>query len=76
MEMDFDRSSEQKRKIITTRLLGNTKVSNAPFVYPDGTPYSLKTDFFGKKRDLENPMAGPFNLENQNTVRLRVWHMN
>jgi alpha-N-arabinofuranosidase len=76
MEIDFDSLSEQKRSLITTKLLGKAIIPNVPFVSLEGTPYRLETDYFGKKRDLENPIAGPFNVEDEKRVQLRVWPRN
>jgi hypothetical protein len=47
-------------KLVTSRLLGNTIVSEANFENPDGTPYVLDEDYLGKKRDPEHVRPGPF----------------
>ena len=52
MAVDDNWTSNQKRDIITTGLLGKAKIPDAAFEQPDGTPYRLDTDYFGKKRNI------------------------
>lgn len=54
--------SGEKRKLVTTALLGQTVISKMLFENPDGSPLSIDTDFFGKPRSAENPFPGPFEL--------------
>ena len=61
----------QKRAVVTTELLGKAKIPDAPFVNPDGTPYRLDTDYFGKKRNARWPAPGPF--QPSAGSRVRVW---
>ena len=63
----------QPRGVVTTALLGSAIVPDAPFEQPDGTPYRLDTDYFGKKRNTENPSPGPFQFTSENVIRLKVW---
>lgn len=64
---------DQRNKLVTTRLLGSASVSGAAFVHPDGSPYTVDSDYFGKKRDKENPTAGPFEKSDKGDLRLKVW---
>jgi len=73
MAVDPDWTSKQKRNIITTELLGKAKIPDAFFEQPDGTPYRLDTDYFGKKRNLNNPSSGPFENPGSGRVKLKVW---
>lgn len=66
-------TSEQKRAIVTTESLGRAKIPDAPYEQPDGTPYRLDTDYFGKKRSTENPAPGPFRFHSEKGIRLKVW---
>lgn len=59
--------------IVTTASLGRARVSGAPYEYPDGTPYRLDTDFFGNKRNADNPAPGPFQFSSGQGFRLKVW---
>jgi len=65
-------ASKQKRSIVTTELLGKARVPDASFVQPDGTPYRLDRDYFGKKRNSENPAPGPFRATSEERVSLKV----
>jgi len=73
MTVDSTWVSKQKRSMVTTKALGRAKIPKAPFEQPDGTPYRLDTDYFGKHRNAENPAAGPFQFVSQERIRLKVW---
>jgi alpha-N-arabinofuranosidase len=64
---------KQKRAIVTTESLPKAKVPDLPYDKPNGTPYRLDTDYFGKKRNPENPAPGPFELANGKVIRLKIW---
>lgn len=51
---------EQKRKLITTSLLGKTVISNLSYEQSNGDPIKFDTDYFGKQRNKNNPAPGPF----------------
>ena len=73
MSIDSERLSERKRNIVTTSLLGTAKIPNKAFEHPEGTPYILDTDFFGEKRDVDNPFPGPFEYLKAGNNTLKVW---
>lgn len=50
------------RPILTSRRLGRAAVPDASFVTPDGSPYRLDRDFFGRPHG-STPQAGPFAAE-------------
>jgi hypothetical protein len=60
-------------KIITTGVLGKTKISKAFFENPDGTSLFLDEDYFGNVRSSENIKAGPFTNLNTGVIELKVW---
>jgi len=62
-----------KRPLVTTELLGKAIIPDALFEHPDGTPYLLDRDYFGKKRDKKNPFPGPFENPGDGTISLKVW---
>ena len=62
-----------KNQIITSAILGVAKVPNAPFENPDESPISVDKDYFGKKMDTDNPVAGPFSNLNAGEISLKVW---
>ena len=74
LEMDFDKKwgSTRKRKIVTTELLGKTRVANQAFENADGSPLRIDTDYFGNPRNAENPFPGPLELSDS-TDKIRIW---
>lgn len=65
--------SDQKRKLVTTELLGKAVVPNLPFETRDGAPLRLNTDYFGKKRDQTNLFPGPFEMIGEGKQTFKVW---
>lgn len=64
-----------KGKFVTTDLLGKAKVTGCACENPDGSPVKITTDYFGKKRDKNNPFTGPF--ENAwKSEAVKVWPIN
>jgi alpha-L-arabinofuranosidase len=63
----------QPRQLVTTALLGKTKVSHAAYDNVDATPIRLDTDYFGHKRSDTNPCPGPFELPAGGAHVLKVW---
>jgi len=62
-----------KEVIITSEILGKTRVTKTFFDNPDGTPLKVDKDYFGNSRSAENAVAGPFvNLE-QGNQNLKIW---
>jgi len=60
-------------KMITTEILGKAKIPKAMFDNPDGTPLTIDTDYFGTKRSVTNPAAGPFENLKEGELNLKVW---
>ncbi len=52
--------AQAKTVPVTTQLLGKARVSGLPYENADGSPVTLGTDFFGKKRNARHPVPGPF----------------
>ncbi len=74
LQMMFNKTwADHKRPLVTTEMLGKAKIPDLPYEQPDGTPYRLDTDYFGKKRNTENPAPGPFQLSGEKVIRLKVW---
>ena len=60
--------------MVTTELLGKARIPNLPYEQPDGSPYSIDTDYFGKRRDKENPFPGPFAKPEESGKQIwKVW---
>lgn len=66
-------ASEQKRRLVTTELLGKAKIPDCPFENPDGTPVKLEKDYLGASRDPENPFPGPFEKVRDGRQEVKVW---
>ena len=59
--------------LVTTALLGRSKMPNAAYENPDGTLLKIDTDYFGKKRNEADPSAGPFENPGEGKLILKVW---
>ena len=66
-------AEKQPRQLVTTELLGKAKIPELPYEQPDGSPYRIDTDYFGKKRNAANPFPGPFELPEGGKQVLKVW---
>ncbi len=74
LQADIDElPDEYSRPLVTTELLGRAKSSNLPYEQPNGEPYRLDTDYFGKQWDTSNIMPGPFALQGSGRRVLKVW---
>jgi alpha-N-arabinofuranosidase len=73
MSVDPNWGTERNRKLITTELLGNAKVTDAPFVHPDGSPLKIDCDYFGNPRNGKNPFPGPFADQGGKKIHFKVW---
>ena len=61
-----------KGKPVDAQRLGVAKLSGYPFENPDGTPFVLDKDYFGKTRSGQAPTVGPVEtLPHGN--RIKVW---
>lgn len=71
-DVDWQTLLAGKGKGIDAARLGITKLTGFRFEHTDGTPYVLRTDYFGKERAAQSPAIGP--LENiPSSNRLKVW---
>jgi hypothetical protein len=72
--MNFDEKIlKMKNQYVTTQLLGKALIPNAGYENPDGSPLSIDTDYLGKKRDKQNPTAGPFENPGTGNISIKVW---
>lgn len=65
--------TDQKNRIVTTELLGKARMTGAGFENPDGSPFTIDSDYFGRKRSSNNPSIGPFESPGKGTLKLEVW---
>lgn len=74
LQMKFDEKIlKMKNQLVTTQLLGKALIPNAGYETPDGAPLTIEFDFFGKKRNNQNPTAGPFENPGFGKISLKVW---
>ncbi|MBN1509205.1 MAG: carbohydrate-binding protein [Sedimentisphaerales bacterium] len=71
--LDNMQADKQPRQLVTTDLLGRAKVPDLPYERPEGSPLTVGTDYFGKKRSEKNPTPGPFENPGQGKLVVRVW---
>ena len=60
-------------RIVTTGLLGKTKLVEANYDNPDGSTLSVDIDYFGNKRFSNAPVPGPFENLDFNFTNLLIW---
>ncbi len=62
LSMSMDRAwiTEQKRRLVTSAILGFAAISNLPFEGVDGTALRIERDYSGHIRNSANPSPGPF----------------
>lgn len=58
---------------VTTEILGKAKLPDQPYTDYDGSPLKIDTDYFGKKRNKQHPMPGPFESPDETQITLKVW---
>ncbi len=74
LEISIDKEwLQRQRQLVTTDLLGKAENPDLPFIQPDGTPYSLDSDYSGKKRNTQNPAPGPFEEIEDGLMLIKVW---
>ena len=55
---------------VNTGMLGQTFISETIFDNQDGSMFLFDSDFFGKKRNVEKPVPGPFELPVNQEVKI------
>jgi hypothetical protein len=65
--------SVNKTQLITTELLGKTKISKQSYENSDGSTLKIDTDYFGNKRSESSPAPGPFENQGKGALKLKVW---
>lgn len=75
LELTLDKawSTEQRRSLVTTELLGRAMIPDLPFENADGSPICLDKDFLGKHRNGKNPFPGPFETTRSGPQRFKIW---
>jgi hypothetical protein len=74
LHMNWPRATgDRQNRIVTTDLLGKSRIPNLSYGNPDGTLLKIDSDYFGKSRNMKNPSAGPFEDPGQGKLSLKVW---
>ncbi len=75
LKINFDKSwtDEQRRKLVTSALLGKATIPDLPFEQPDSSPIRIDKDYFGKSRRDTDPTPGPFERPGSGERTLKVW---
>ena len=75
LEINLDKNwlQLQPRKLVTTSLLHPAIIPNLPFENTDGSMLKIDTDYFGKKRNANNPSPGPFEITASGKQKLKLW---
>jgi alpha-L-arabinofuranosidase len=64
---------EAKRPLVTGGLLGKARIPDLPYENADGSPIAVKTDYFGIRRNEQNPFPGPFEAIKDGKQEVKVW---
>ena len=74
LEMTVDPGQmKAKTQVVTSELLGRAQVPDLPFETPDGKPFVIDKDYFGKKRDPIAPSSGPFEKPGTGRLKQKLW---
>jgi alpha-N-arabinofuranosidase len=73
LAVDPNWTKEQKRRLVTTELLGKAKIPNLSYENADGKPLKIDKDYFGKQRSASSPSCGPFEGLKSGEQTLKVW---
>lgn len=65
--------NQQRRPLVTTDLLGMAVTPQARFEKPDGSPLRIDRDYFGQRRDKDNPFPGPFEHPRATQTVICIW---
>jgi len=77
LEMRLPQALEsQHNELVTTEMLGKARLAGAAYENPDGSPITIDSDYFGRKRNKRNPTAGPFDSLGTDLLRMIVWKKN
>lgn len=74
LEIALDKSwLAQKRKLVTSSVLGKASIPNVSFENPDGSALKIDTDYLGNKRNTANPSPGPFEIKQSGKQKVKLW---
>jgi alpha-N-arabinofuranosidase len=75
LEIALDKKwlTEQKRNLVTSKLLGKAIIPDLLFENVDGSKIVIDTDYFGEKRNTGNPSPGPFEIKSNGKQKIKIW---
>jgi len=74
LKLSFDeRLKEMETEIITSETFGEFVMIRDRFENPDGTSVELNADYFGNKRNPDNPAVGPFESAEPGENLIKIW---
>ena len=74
LQISFEKNwLNQKRKLVTTETLTKAIAPGLPFENVDGSALRIGIDYLGKKRNIENPSPGPFEIKDSGKQKIKVW---
>ncbi len=76
MSVDPSWTTNQKRTVVCTDILGRAIVPDQAYENPDGSPIRFDTDYFGEKRNKNTPAPGPIEIKNDDKISVKVWPRN
>ncbi|NQU85721.1 MAG: right-handed parallel beta-helix repeat-containing protein [Mariniphaga sp.] len=73
ISMNFKKDIQKmNNKLITSSILGKAIIPNQAYENVDGLPLKVEYDYFGTKRNTNNPTAGPFENPEEGVI-LKAW---
>jgi alpha-N-arabinofuranosidase len=74
LRIDHDQAwRQQERRIVTTELLGKARTPALPYLNYNGQALAIDTDYFGHRRNTQNPVPGPFDTPEAGSHTIKVW---
>lgn len=65
-----------QRSLVTTEMLGKTRVTGETYKTPKGLNFRLDHDYLGASRNTDNPFPGPFSQNSLKSKLIKVWSKN
>ena len=72
VDLDAAWTSGRRRELVTTGRLGTTAIAGQSYENADGTPLVVRGDYFGRARDVNDPVPGPFEQHGSGRVTVRL----
>ncbi len=63
----------RKHMLVSTEMLGKAKVPDMKYEFFDGTPIKIDVDYFGRARNMSNPLPGPFSELKEGKQLIKIW---